>query len=361
MPATHYYPVVGGIETWTRNIAEQLAKKAEVFVVTGKVHPVKSREAGIPQNAELFNGVKIFRTSLFPLNNLSHSPLIYILSSLPFIFLKSLALVKKEKINIVHCQGFLSSFLGFCLSKITGVPYIVTVQRLESKRNPVKNFIYRNAAVCIGASRAVAENFRKIGCRNVEVIPNGIDLHRFINLGRKPHAGFVVMTVARLEKVKGIDYLIKAITNLQFTNFQLLIIGDGSERRNLENLTEKLGLRERVKFLGEIPNERVPEYLAAADCFVLPSLKEGFGIVILEAQAAGIPVIGTRVGGILDLIENGKTGLLVEPADSQAIAEAIEKIYSGFKFPQINLEKYNWQSIADKVYETYFRYGHISS
>jgi len=349
MPALHYYPVVGGIETWTRNIAEGVSKNAEVFVVTGRVKNLPPKE----QSGKL----QIIRTSLFTLKNLSHSPLAYTLFLLPFIFLRSLAVIKKEKIDVLHCQGFLSSVLGFYLSEITGVPYITTIQRLEVKRNPLKNFIYRHAAVCIGASSAIGEYFKEIGCKNVEVIPNGVNLERYRALERKPHTGFVVITVARLERVKGIEYLIKSISIIksQIPNLTCLIIGDGSERKNLENLVERLGLKERVKFLGEIPNEKIPEHLAGADCFVLPSLREGFGIVILEAQAAGIPVIGTKVGGILDLIEDGKTGLLVEPKNPQAIADAIGKIYSGLKFTQISLEKYNWQNIAERVYQIYQR------
>ncbi len=355
MPALHYYPVIGGIETWTRHIAEGLAPKAEIFVVTGKVKNQPKKEE--------VRGVKIWRTSLFALSNLSASPLVYTLSLLPFIFFKSLTLMKKEKIDILHCQGFLSSILGFCLSRLTGVPYVLTVQRLEGKRNPLKNFIYRKAAVCIGASRAVAGNFRKIGAKNVEVIPNGVDLKRFENLERKPHDGFVAITVARLERVKGINYLIEAAARSEIrriSDLLILIVGDGSERKNLESLVEKLNLKEKVRFLGEISNEKIPEHLAAADCFVLSSLKEGFGIVILEAQAAGIPVIATRVGGILDLIEGEKTGILVAPYNSEEIAGAIAKIYSNPDFRQslvqnakINLEKYNWQNIADKVYQIY--------
>src|SRR3989344_6025145 len=207
MPATHYYPVIGGIETWTKNIAEKLLGKAEIFVVTGKVkNQPKEEEMG---------GVKIFRTSLFTLANLSHSPLIYTLALLPFIFWKSLVLMKKEKIDILHCQGFLSAILGFLLSKIIGIPYLVTVQRMERSGNRLKELIYRKASVCIGASRAVGEYFRKIGCKNVEIIPNGIDLKRFEGLERKPHEGFIIMTIARLEKVKGVEYLIRAFNLLR--------------------------------------------------------------------------------------------------------------------------------------------------
>src|SRR3990167_8166082 len=270
-PATHYYPVIGGIETWTKNIAEGVALRrgsgqAEIFVVTGKVKNQPEKEEA--------DGVKIFRTSLFSLSNLSASPLIYTLSLLPFVFFESLSLIKKEKIDLLHCQGFLSSFLGFWLSKLTGVPYLATVQRLEGRGNSIKNYVYKNATLCIGASRAIGEYFEEIGCKNIKVIPNGIDPGKFENLTKKPHDGFVIITVARLEKVKGTEYLIGAFARLSLLGrLSLVIIGDGSERKNLENLVKKLNLEERVDFLGEIPNERIPEYLAGSDCFVLPSLK----------------------------------------------------------------------------------------
>lgn len=362
MPVLHYWPVIGGLENWTQNIAERLSEKAGVFVVTGKV-------AG-QLKKEIKNKVDIARASLFSLKDLSHSSPMYILAALPFIFLKSLAIIKREKIDILHCQGFLSSFLGFCLAKLTGIPYVTTVQRLETKSNPLKNFIYRNASVCIAASRAISDNFKAVGVKNVEIIPNGIDLARFKDLNRDDarkslglNNEFVIMTVARLEKVKGINYLIRAMAaeDLRKINYKLLIIGEGSEGKVLRELVKGLNLGERVAFLGEVSNDKIPGYLAAADCFVLPSLKEGFGIVVLEAQAAGLPVVASRVGGILDLIEDGKTGLLVASADAGQVAAAINRVYSGWRPNGLNLEKYDWQNIAEKVYETYIRYGHISA
>jgi glycosyltransferase involved in cell wall biosynthesis len=242
---------------------------------------------------------------------------------------------------------------------------MVTVQRQERRGNFFKEMVYKKAVVCIGASRSVGEYFKEIGCQNIEIVPNGLNLKRFEGLEPKTHTGFVVITVARLEKVKGIEYLIEAASLInsksQIPNPNFLIIGDGSQRKNLENLVKKLNLQEKVKFLGQIPNKEIPQYLAQADCFVLPSLKEGFGIAILEAQAAGVPVIGTRVGGIVDIIEDGKTGLLAEPKNPQALAEAIDKIYSGQKFAPVNLAKYDWQNIAEKVYEIYNSCRHLSS
>ncbi|MBI2625988.1 MAG: glycosyltransferase family 4 protein [Candidatus Nealsonbacteria bacterium] len=354
MPVLHYYPVIGGLETWTQNIAERLSPKAEVFVVT-------SRVADSAKN-EVKNGVKIFRTSLFNLGDLSYSSPVHILTALPFIFFKSFLLILSQKIDLLHCQGFLGSCMGYCLSKITGMPYIVTVQRLEEK-NFFKKIVYRKANVCIAASSAIQKYFEEIGCSNIEVIPNGVDLKRFENLKKQQKDDFMVMTVARLEKVKGIDYLIGAFARpglLGRPGLKLLVIGDGSERNNLERLTKELNLEDKVKFVGQIPPEGIPEYLAMADCFVLPSLKEGFGIAVLEAMAAGVPVVASRVGGILDIVEDKKTGLLVEPGNVEDISQSIQRIFqdSALKEQLINnamteLKRYDWQDIAEKVYKIY--------
>jgi len=358
IPVLHYWPVIGGLERWTQEIAQGVAENAEVFVVTGKVKN-KSKQ-------EVSNQVKITRTSLFSLANLSYSSFLYIITTLPFIFFKSLSVIKKEKINIIHSQGFLSAFLGYLLFKLTNTPYIVTVQRLEQSKSFLKRLVYKNAKVCIAASSKIKEYFESINCKDIIIIPNGIDLKRFENLNKQENREklglkneFVIMTIARLEKVKGIKYLIKAVKSLDI-NYKLLIIGDGSERVSLENFSKELGLEKKIQFLGQIENSRIPEYLSAGDCFVLPSISEGFGIVVLEAMASRLPVIGTRVGGLLDLIENEKTGILVEAKNTEQIAGAVLKVYKQPDLARLltnnalaGLNKYNWQIITDRVFKIY--------
>ncbi len=367
MPVLHYFPVLGGLENWTQHIAEGLYEEADFFVITGKVKGQKKEE--------IKNGVNISRTSLFSLANLSYSSFFYILTTLPFIFFRSLKTIKKEKINLLHCQGFLSSLLGFLLSKATGIPYISTVQRLEND-TWLKGRVYRKSAYCIAVSQAVKRYFEKIGVKNVSVIPNGIDLAKFQGVDRQKSREqlglkdeFVVITVARLEKVKGIEFLLRAVEIFpppnggvppKAGNFQLLIIGDGSQRGRLEGLAKKFGLKDKVRFLGQVQNEMVPRYLASADCFVLPSLKEGFGIAILEAMAAGLPVVASRVGGILDIIKEGYNGLLAEPGNPEALAKAIEKIYSDrflaeslAQNAKATITQYSWPAICSQVMKIY--------
>jgi glycosyltransferase involved in cell wall biosynthesis len=343
IPIPHYYPIIGGLETWTKNIAERLSNRADIYIVTGKVKNQPDKEVSA--------GVNIFRTSLFSISNLSYSSKLYILASLPFIFLKSISLIKKEKVDIIHCQGFLSSLLGFCLHILFRIPYIVTVQRLEGRSNLLKNFIYKKASLCIAASLAIKNNFSAVGVKNTEVIPNGIDLKRFEGLKLFRPKEFTVITVARLEEVKGIEHLIKAVDN-----FNLVIIGEGSKRKCLEALVEELHLENRVKFLGEIPNNDIPANLKKAHCFCLPSLSEGFGIVILEAMAAGLPVVATRVGGIIDIVKDGETGILVEPKNSEEIRGAVLKIKNSQELSERlvenairGLRKYDWGNIVNQI------------
>lgn len=360
MPVLHYYPVIGGLENWTQNIAERLSEQNDIYIITGRVkaQPVREKK----------NGVYVFRTSLFALKNLSYSSLFYILSALPFIFFKSLLLARKEKIDIIHCQGFLSSCIGFLLSKIFNISYIITVQRME-KKSFFRKLVYENARLCIGASFAIKMYFEQIGIKNSIVIPNGVDLQKFQNLRQNQIRAklglkdeFIITTVARLEKIKGVEYLIKALSNyrLRIINYKLLIIGEGSRRQALEELSKKLGLSENIKFLGQIQNKEIPKYLAISDCFILPSLQEGFGIAVLEAQASKVPVIASNVGGISDIIEDGKTGVLIEPKDSEQIAQAVIKMFSDQNFGKVltknafqKLEKYDWQNIANKVFSVY--------
>jgi len=132
-------------------------------------------------------------------------------------------------------------------------------------------------------------------------------------------------TVAELTKNKGLNYLIDAVNqmNFQFSifDFQFLIIGEGEDKEKLQEQIKRLGLENTIYLAGFIP--KTSRYLKAFDIFVLPSLKEGLPYTLLEAMRAGTPVIATSIGGIQDVIEHGKNGLLAPPANSAAIAEAL--------------------------------------
>jgi glycosyltransferase involved in cell wall biosynthesis len=193
--------------------------------------------------------------------------------------------------------------------------------------------VYCSAAV----SRSVVT---RIGGRieHCAIIPFGVDIDRFEHaatvtrreLGLQ-EGGKVIGTVCRLvEPKKGLRILLQAMAELARRHgrppCQLVIIGDGPSRHELELQRDQLGLSSWVVFTGS--RRDIPQVLQALDAFVLPSLYEGFGIAILEAMAAGKPVIATAVGGIPEFVLPGETGLLVEPGRVEVLADAIDRLMS---------------------------------
>lgn len=166
-------------------------------------------------------------------------------------------------------------------------------------------------------------------------IHNGVDVNelKFLPpqkarqrlLSRSFLDSLIIGVIANFYKTKGLEHLIEAadILNSKFLirNSKFVIIGDGKERSRLEGLIKKYGLENTVFLVGRISDAR--KYLKALDIFVLPSIKEGFPWVILEAMAARIPIVATKVGAVAEIIENTKEGLLVEAKNSQALAEKI--------------------------------------
>ena len=133
------------------------------------------------------------------------------------------------------------------------------------------------------------------------------------------------MTIARLVPWKGIDRLIEIFPHLN-SGTRLIIVGDGPDISRLEDLVYALSVDKRVIFTGRIPLNKISLYLKAADVFVLPSSYEGLPHTILEAMLVGTPVVATDIGGISELIEDGKDGLLFAPRDLSGLEESISKI-----------------------------------
>lgn len=372
MPVLHYKPVIGGFEVFIQKIAEGIGKTDKVFVVTGRVK-------GMPRY-ETMNNLHIIRTSPFGLTDLSKTSFFYILSAMPWIFFKSAAIIKKEGTGLIHCHSFFSGILGWNLSLIFKIPYIMTIQSADfdiyhpkakhfwfAKKKIAKK-IYSGAAKCHSVSFALRKHFESLGIKNSVVIPNGVDLKVYENVSAVSRKDLgirnddkVVITVSRLVSKNGVDDLIKTMSILGEPNVKLLIVGNGEDRDKLEDLRKKLNLEKQVIFLGDVVNTEIPKYLVIADIFIRPSLAEGFGIVFLEAMAARVPIIGTPVGGISDFLKDYKTGLFCEPKNPESIAEKIrlllknsnlrdKLIENGYRLVK---EEYGWDKIVERVRDIY--------
>ncbi|RYD02072.1 hypothetical protein N752_26850 [Desulforamulus aquiferis] len=166
--------------------------------------------------------------------------------------------------------------------------------------------------------------------KHITTIYNGIDVSRFETKNdlmtiRKsmdiPELGPVIGTIARLASQKGLSYFLKAASLLKDYQVNFLIVGDGPLMEALQKEAVDLGIQNRVTFAGR--REDIPEIMSIIDIFVLPSITEGLPLTILEAMAAGKPVVATQVGGIPEAIVQGKTGLMVPPKDPEALAVSL--------------------------------------
>lgn len=165
----------------------------------------------------------------------------------------------------------------------------------------------------------------------IEVIHNGVDpADSGPGTPGNDSPGRTILSVSNLKKTKGIDLNIRAVSALRnkYPDLKYYIIGDGQERRNLEKLTNELGLEENVIFLGQQDHSEVMKKMAKADIFCLPSWQEGFGVVYIEAMLQGKPVIGVEGEGISDILRHNHNGLLVKPKDVEDLTGALDALLS---------------------------------
>src|SRR3990167_1916823 len=303
----------------------------------------------------------------------------------PFLaFLKGLSLNRKNKYNIVwsimaNRAGFAALFFKSWHPK---VKYLLTLQEGDTLDYPEKRMglakifigglfrkIFTKADYVQAISNYLADWARNMDAKaSIEVVPNGIDAEKSIK--SKVHKvesqnNKIIITTSRLVHKNGIDILIRAAAELKKLapeiNFKIKILGDGSEEKKLKNLAKELKVDDIVQFFGHIEQEKVYDYLAEADIFVRPSRTEGLGSSFLEAMGAGLPVVGTPVGGIPDFLKNGETGLFCKVDDPKDLAEKIKKLITDETLANriaengrcLVLEKYDWDDIARKMKEIF--------
>src|SRR5262249_2700581 len=162
----------------------------------------------------------------------------------------------------------------------------------------------------------------RVPARKISMIPNGLDVDRYSPQPARSNLRRVTV-VANLRKLKGHDVLVEASVPIlrRFPEARFEFIGEGPERDALEARAKALGVANAIAFAGR--SDDVAARLAAADIFVLPSRTESFPNAVLEAMAAGLPIVASGVGGILELIENGRTGWLVPPDETAALADRV--------------------------------------
>ena len=302
---------------------------------------------------------------------------------LTFLFFNLIhSILKLRKMDVVHVQWPIPNGLGaIFLKKIYGIPYINTIHGEEvhlSKRYHLLfalRWLVNNSSKTITNSTATRKFCLEAGLDGdkIEVIPFGVDTDFFRPLDvYKDETIFQILSVGYLIERKGFEYLIRAMPLVleKHKQARLKIVGSGPLESKLKELIYELDLGDEVEIVNNVSDEELLMIYNSSDLFVLPSIvdsqgnTEGLGVVLLEAMACGLPVIGSDVGGIPDIIEDNKTGIMISEKDISGISGAILKLIENENYLEklsiqgydIVRDRFSWKKISKlylNVYETY--------
>ena len=257
--------------------------------------------------------------------------------------LRLAAFLRRGRFDVVHAHDLWSNLLGIPAARLAGVPVIVSGQRDLSHgewytpmRRRILRRIQRRSSIVLANSSAIREDLIArdgFAAEHVRVIRNAVDMDRFAVAGdrklwlRGARDGRLVVLVGNMHSdVKGHAYVIEAAPKViaRFPETRFVFIGDGSLRPELERQIAERGLSQHFLLLGR--RDDVPELLASCDLAILPSLAEGLPNALLEYMAAALPTVATQVGGSAEILEDGRTGLLIPRKDAGALADAILRL-----------------------------------
>ena len=252
----------------------------------------------------------------------------------------------KPKPDLLHAHfSYPDGFGMIGLAKKWKVPFVIsalgTLERKVAYEGSYTSRQIFEAMDCADKVLSVSEDLKLhivnlgISKDKVSVVPNGVDIEKFKPAGKEyarnmlnlPQDKKIVLFVGALKKIKGVDYLIEAAKNFLDTNIRLYMVGrDDGMKKSLEKRAHELEIGNYIKFTGPLNHEDIPLWFSASDILVLPSLSEGRPNVVLEAFACEVPVVATNVGGIPELIINGKTGYLVPAKNPKELSEKVNNL-----------------------------------
>ena len=294
-----------------------------------------------------------------------------------FIYLWSIKQAFKKmlkegwKPDVIHAHVYSAGVPAVILGKKYKIPVVITEHFSTFPRHTLNKievfkarFALRRAKMVLPVSKNLQKHIESYGIKNrFEIIPNVVNLNDFYPLvkkGKDKNQPKKILTVALLVPIKGIPFLLKALANLKTKrqDFFLDIVGDGLNRQKYEELTEKLGLQNLVKFHGLRTKKEVAEFMRNCDFFVQPSLYETFGVTFIEAMACGKPIVATNLSVLQKLIDKER-GILVPPKNVNTLTKAIDYMlehyqdYSPEKISQYIKNGFNYKVIGKKLDDIY--------
>ena len=371
IPAYDFKPLLGGIANYGHELAVQFSKSARVHVVSRQLPGMDEFDRDLPYQ-------------------LTRIPTPYsALRTFPLFYRTLRPLIRREKPDFIFCpMWFPDASAARWAMKGLPVPYFVVAHGTEvfddfkTIQDGIKTILLRNL------KRKVFQEARKVFpvsnyTRKAVLEEAGADPDKVITVNNgvnptifkrtpvrpevaakyRPNGERILLTVTRLYPYKGVDRMLEALPAIAraVPGVQYLVVGEGPDRQRLEALAASLDLQPQVKFLGRLALSDIVELYSLADLFVLlsraaPPDVEGFGLVFLEAAACGLPSIGGWSGGIPDAIADGKTGWLVDPNNTDAIAATVtgllkrpEQLERAAKLCLATAPEKSWQRVAETI------------
>jgi glycosyltransferase involved in cell wall biosynthesis len=362
-----YYPDIGGAARYAFDLSLQLTKLGIEVVVVTHAHPGQLEEEEIA-------GVKIRRVKGLVLDD-PHRAVS------PLLFRRCHKYILDGEFDLVHGLDIYSTMAlkAVRFAHWHRIPCVMTCHTVMDSHFLIFwqwmagwLFRLREADRLIAVSRASARFSHLLGFREkrITVIPNGVDLSCFngavdafimreeLGIGDEP----LVATALRLIKKKSPDLLISAFAKVLkiIPEAKLVIAGSGREKDNLSHQIQGLNITNSVFMVGILSKEKMAQLMAAADVFILPSKRESFGLSLLEASAAGVPVICSNAGGVPEIFQDGLNALLYPPGDDRAMAKAIIHLIQDKELAKAisanaleTARKFTWEIAAQRTLRVY--------
>ena len=337
----------GGLNIYLHEISNELGTKGHTVDIFTREHDIRD-----PLEIEINNNSKVIHLNAGDLAEEKHQMHNYI-----DLFTSNLINYIDEKnlqYDLIYSNYWMSGIVGELISEKLKIPHIITFHTMGLTKRSVNylenesDFRIENELDLIQKSDAIVVpthqekenlilNYKSEN--NIYIVSPGVDLEKFKSKNKfesREKLGLsqttkILLSVGRLEPIKGYDVLINALSFLNISDdfdVRLLIIGGDSKSQNelerLNSLKLKHGLSNQVNFLGAIDHDELPIYLSAADVFVMPSAYETFGIAALEASACNLPVIAPQVGGLKSVVKHGQTGFLSVNKSPESLMHYLE-------------------------------------
>ncbi len=372
MLVPYFFPHFGGTEKYVKDVSLELVSRGhDVTIITNNI----PKEAGAPSE-EIMDGIKVKRLDAMnliylPISNKfslkmldgfdvvhSHCP--------PFGFARAVRnRLKVPHVVTYHCDTTMSEkFLGLKMPKWV-------IKAVESATNAYARWVLPKVDAIITTTESYASTSPVVSKFPHYAIPIGIHYELFDSSAKKQGITEAkrdrkkVLFLGRLAANKGIDYLVKAIPMVlkAVPDAKFVICGEGEEKPHVEAFIDKIGVRDHIEFKGKVNLDQMVELYSTSAMFVFPSINrlEAFGIVQLESMACRTPVIASNIPGVNNVMDEGKSGLLVEPRNSEALADAIIKVLKdpnlaermGQRGRELVETKYNWKTIGEQIENVY--------